>query len=577
MRYDANAFAKLDLQPPKENSHNGWARTQVHEHWQYRAGRTLHYSTWELATTAGQKLEIKLPHHWEFHSLTVNDQVQDVRPSQHLTTPSASTTTSVSTTPTHGDTNLRPSESQLVEFEVPKGTHVRVGLTCSSTEKHTWYTPVVYDRPEISWSVLDSRAAVWLPKSRWATQGWPKLAGTWQQRFCPQQWWHLLSFHPGSVPQDSASGDAERSSMREQSADILPELEQTSGRSIPNYGWWKLEFDDRATAPSLWVVDQSLAGAISLSLFLCFCIIITLACAGSWLRWWTCWIVTVSVLALIPAQLLFIAQLFALGLIASSLARLARATVQRSRAAGVKHRYDTVQLSKSLLPKSSVMSAWLLATCFFGIPSVSAQPFKTGLKDKREVFGILIPVDEKYKVAGEYVYISPRLYGLLRNSDRNETQTSEVRIASAIYSLGISNDLINADNTVGDVTVELSIQATQADAELRLPFLRSEVTLVRAVQDSQSLIIGDRIRQETDGIVWRAADVDRHSMRLILRPRMVTQREGRGNYRSTFRLYRPLVARSKVKRSATCAISLSNPLVELRRKHSALWQCVWAR
>ncbi len=83
-------------------------------------------------------------------------------------------------------------------------------------------------------------------------------------------------------------------------------------------------------------------------------------------------------------------------------------------------------------------------------------------------------------------------------------------------------------NTASDVQVELNVQASTADAELRLPFLRSEVTLVRAVMDSQTLILGDRIRQDSEAILWRAQDTERHILRLILRPRALTQREGRG-------------------------------------------------
>ncbi len=134
----------------------------------------------------------------------------------------------------------------------------------------------------------------------------------------------------------------------------------------------------------------------------------------------------------------------------------------------------------------------------------------------------------------ESTSISPRFYGLLKNTDQTESKSREVRIANAIYSLTISNDLVNSTKYGRRFDCRLSVQATAADAELRLPFVRSEATLVRAVIDSQSLVLGDRIRQESEGVIWRASDTDRHTLRLILRPRSLTQREGRGSYRWPF-------------------------------------------
>ncbi len=513
MRYDANALAKVDLQPQWDATKVGWAISQLHEHWQFRAGRILHRSTWNLATPTAQSLDFVLPPHWEFQSLSINnlDQTAELTLQNSILNGAAETSAN--------------SGAQRLTAVIPKGSRVQVQLICSSTTTESWSKPIVYEAPKLPLAVLESRSQVWFPNGRWATAGWPVVSGSWEERLCPRQWWRLLSFQPGPTAEQL---DPIRDAIpSQQSEDVFPEFEKANHPIVSKNNWWKLEFDGSIETPRVWVIDQSIAGAACLCLFLLLCMAISLICGMHWRRWWTAWMAVGTALAVVPAWGLWPLQMFALALIASTLVRLARTTAQRSRAAAIK-RYDSMQLSKSLLPRSAVVSLWLWLGVVCSAPSALAQPAKNGVKPKREVFGILIPVDENYKVSGEFVYISPRLFGLLSNSNQSDSLSSEVRVSNAIYSLSISNDLVNLTNTVGDVTVEFNVQATVPDAELRLPFSRSESTLVRASLDSQSLIQGDRIRQESDSIVWRATDSERHTLRLTLRPRLVSQREGRG-------------------------------------------------
>ncbi len=83
---------------------------------------------------------------------------------------------------------------------------------------------------------------------------------------------------------------------------------------------------------------------------------------------------------------------------------------------------------------------------------------------------------------------------------------------------------------MGDLTVEMTVQASRADAELRLPFAKNEVMLQRAFLDSQIMTLGERIRQDSDAIVWRAPGTEPHTLRMSLRPRSTSQREGRGYF-----------------------------------------------
>ncbi len=539
VRYDAGAFGKVDLQPEAAAGRGGWAHSQLHEHWQYRAGRTLHRSVWELASPALQKIELAIPPHWEFQTLSINQENQTLA----TMIQDGAASDEKSGTPTAG--------WQQVSVTLPKGNRVRMEVICSSTNTNAWYQPLVIEQPELPLPVLNSRTAVWFPQSRWATLGWPQIVGTWEERFCPRQWWQRLGLQPGPIQRQPAGDESEPN------ADILPELERANSQIIAKNVWWKIDIDQGSLPVRIWAIDQSLAGAVCLCAFLLLSMVISLFGGIHATRWLTMWMLIGLALAIAPPVCLLPIQLVALALCASTLVRLARSTAQRSRTAMSK-RMDSMHLSKSMLPRSGVVSGWLLLASTFGLPAAMAQPFKNAGKEKREVFGILIPVDDKYKVAGEYVYISPRLYGLLRNSNQTEAQTSEVRVASAIYSLSVSNDLVNSTNTVGDVTVELAVQATVADAELRLPYLRSEATLVRAVLDSQSLIQGDRIRQESDYIAWRAADSDRHTLRLTLRPRSVTQREGRGQ----LSLNIPAIPTSRLELQSESVLDLREIVVE---------------
>ena len=500
LRYDTSAFAKIDLQPQAKVEKTGWAYSQVHEHWQFNAGRTLHRSSWDIANPTARVIEFMVPAAWQFQSLIVNHEEQ-----------------SLAGAPQHASLN-----DQRLSVAVPKGNHVHVEIICSEAGLSSWFQPTIYREPKSPLSALESRSVVWFPNSRWATAEWPVASGDWASRFCPPRWWKLLSFQPGPTQPLTTVAKSEQASV-----DIFPDLEREQFQVTGKNGWWKLEFDESTGAPRVWSIEQSLVGSICLCLFLALCIGWLLACGAQWRRWLASCILVGAAVAFVPNSVLLPTQLIALSLMASMLVRLARAIVQKSRAVSVK-RSDSLQLSRSSLPRSGVITSalWIVAT--IGLPMASAQPFKSGLKEKREVFGILIPVDDKYKVAGEFAYISPRLYSLLRNANENEPTTREVRIASAVYSLTITNDLVNSMNTTGDVTVELAVQAGSAEGELRLPFLRSEASLVRALLDSQSLILGDRIRQESDSIIWRVTDSERHTLRLTLRPRALVQREGRG-------------------------------------------------
>ncbi len=118
------------------------------------------------------------------------------------------------------------SKWQTLIATVPKGERVRMQLICSSLDARPWYRPIVYEHPQLPLSALKSQSVIWFPKSCWATPGWPTIAGDWQDRFCPRQWWRLLSFQPGSISPEATSraNDDQRTTSFQSSSGPVTEL-----------------------------------------------------------------------------------------------------------------------------------------------------------------------------------------------------------------------------------------------------------------------------------------------------------------------------------------------------------------
>ncbi|MGN6545909.1 MAG: hypothetical protein ACTHK7_12720, partial [Aureliella sp.] len=231
---------------------------------------------------------------------------------------------------------------------------------------------------------------------------------------------------------------------------------------------------------------------------------------------------------LVPAVLLPLFQLLALALVGATLVRISVAVMQRSQRSPKSR--DGSPLSGASLRRVATGSGLGLAL-LCAIPSpAQAQPLSPSDGEEREkIFGILIPVDSDLKVAGNYVYVPTRLSRLLSNSNQQETNNSGVAVQAAFYLLRISNDQVTMTSSVGELTAELTIHSPRPDAELRLPFSSQELKLQRAFLDSQELFVGERLKQDGDGTVWRSSDADRHTLRLVFRPTSVVEKDGRGS------------------------------------------------
>ncbi|MCC6508541.1 MAG: hypothetical protein IT423_05515, partial [Pirellulaceae bacterium] len=504
-RYDPNVLSQLTLTRQFAKSRGGWAHGQRHEHWQHHAGRTVHRTSWDLALPTAQWIDFRLPSTWDFQSLIVDGQVMDV------------------------GSPVVATDSQRLRVRMPSGNHLSVQLNCTGRHLNAWPQTNNYAEPSCGLPALQTQRMIWFPPGALAGEVWPaSRPASWSDRFWPQAWWQLLGFDPWAAS-GQAAGQASKASQpsADSTVDGHPVLAMFDRSEYVQGNWWALALTD--SQAQVWTIDRTLAGSIMLCTFLIMAVVIYLACGTSLTRWW--WLGTLLglTLCLVPMAWLLPFQLLTLATVAAALMRLSQLVILCSRP--VNRRSDSVHSGRVSMIRTGTtgLGIWLLLT---GItPSTCyAQPLLPApQRERKEIFGILIPVDDQSQVAGEYVYVPPRLYGLLSNSKPADTKNAVVSVSAAYYSFSITNDPVGFVNSVGDITVELTVQSTRADTELRLPFLKNELLLQRAFLDSQTMTVGDRVRQEADAIWWRAADTERHTMRLVLRPRSINQKDGRGS------------------------------------------------
>lgn len=495
-RYDPNVITRIQLEKPLEKTRGAWVRKEIHQHWQHSGGRAIHRTSWEVSMPSSRVVELALPAGWNFDELTIDGRAIDVG----------------------------ASPGHQIRTRFPEGSLVRVNLQCSSQHSGGWYQWTKYDQPQSGLPVLHTHSIAWFPGSVIAGQGLPQAGNTsWPERLIPRWWWRWLSVDPWSADGHLTSSVGPRVTA----LDSHPILELLTQPEFIQGNWWPLELNTHSTRAPVWYAYRSLAGSMLFAMFLVLAALIYASCASHVFRWWILWTATIVSLCIVPATLLPLSQLLSLALVAATLVRFSVLVIQRSRPPV--RRPDGAAHSFQSAWRSSAMS--VLALFGFGLVAepVAAQALsRTAARDREEIFGILIPVDSEFKVAGEYVYVPTRLYGLLNNTNQQDTKNSTVAVMAAFYSLSINNDPATLASSVGELTVELRVQAGRIDSELRLPFAKSELQLQRAYLGTQTLPIGEHLRPEGEVLTWRATDTERHTLRLVFRPRNITQKDGRG-------------------------------------------------
>lgn len=496
-RYDPNMVSHLHLQQPSETTSGAWIRQSHHEHWHHSGGQSLHRTSWDIVLPVSRVLEITLPADWDFESLSVDGLPLEVE-----------------------------RENRQLRVVLAESNSVLVDLECSSPTKSGWWGRMKFEEPVTTLPVLAARRIAWFPGTVVADKSWPSPKNVaWADRLTPAAWWRWLSIDPWH---DLISGRP-GSSQAQLALDSHPVLDGLSDAKPLRGNWWPLELDPMPSSRSVWYVERSLLSTLMLAVSLGLGAAIYCSCGLQLLRWWITFTTVALLVCLAPEFLLLPVQLVALALGGAALVRASFVVMARSRPKPkTKETYPSSMAA--IIPRST--STLVLAAVCFAAPACTAlaQPLSTSEdRVREEIFGILIPIDSDFQMAGDYVYVPTRLSRLLSNSNQTEAANPVVAVQAAFYSLRVSNDPVTLASSVGELTAELTIQASRADAELRLPYQGRDLQLQRAFLDSQEIYEGQRLKHDADQLTWRATDADRHTLRLVFRPRMIVEREGRGS------------------------------------------------
>lgn len=499
-RYDPNLVSHLRMQPPAVPAGGPWVRLALHEHWYRGGGRSQHRTAWQFALPNSRFQQFTLPEDWDFESLSVNGEM-------------------IST--------VEQSGGQL-RVQLPEGDAVRVELISSSYTPSSWLEAINFEEPESHMPTQETRRIAWFPGTIIAHSGWPaRKHVAWAERWWPHAWWRWLGVDPWhDLVSPRSSEGLTVDAFHGKGLDRNPVLALLSDSAPVGGNWWALALDPQPGHDNLWHADRSLASSLVLAIVLIAGSLVTWVCGRRLERWWLLVTLVAIALCVVPESALMPVQLIALAVAAAALVRLSFTVMSRTRPPAKSkesHPSSLVSLTRSastLVLLTAIVAAWS--------SPLQAQPLSDeDARDREEIFGILIPVDSDFQMAGDYVYVPTRLSRLLSNTNQPDLKSLGVAVQAAFYTLRVSNDPVTLTSSVGEITVELTIQAMRAEAELRLPFAARELQLQRAFLDSQEIFLGPRLRHD-NMLTWRAAAADRHTLRLVFRPRMIVEKDGRG-------------------------------------------------
>ena len=497
-RYDPNVVSHLAIVQSTERNRGTWIRQAVHEHWRHNGGRYVHRTAWNIVLPTSQVIRVKLPDRWQLDSVAVDGLAVSL---------------------------LGQTAQHSINLSLPQGDSVRVDLQCSSQDAESWWGLKDLEEPESGLAARDVRRVLWFPGTIFASAGWPSSHArhaTWTERLLPSAWWQWISVDPWQ----RLVADQTFDSVESAQADTHPVLAMLSASPPLKGNWWSLELGPNAARKQVWHAERSLLSCALLAVTLVVATAVVSLCRLHVSRWFALSTATLMALCIVPASLLMPVQLLALGVSTAILVRLSFVVMARSRPVSKGRDANTSSLAPAR-PISTAVLALIAAASFTS--AASGQPLAADETQVREeIFGILIPVDSDLKMAGDYVYVPTRLSRLLSNVNQQDVKNSSVTVQAAFYSLRISTDPDSLTSSVGEITAELTIQPTQADAELRLQFAGRELQLQRAFLDSQEIFQGQRLKHDGDVLTWRSSDADSHTLRLVFRPKSIVEKDGRG-------------------------------------------------
>ncbi len=490
-RLEAGSRPELQVDGKSTAKHASWAWSEALQHSLWDNGLIRHEVQWSIEATSREPIEVQLPHGWRIDELSIDGvPVASVAHSSH------------------------------VLLDIPPMATAQVSMSCTSRQDRLgWLNYTRLDRPTLSVPILEARQAWAMPPSR---TGLPLLSpaapatethGRLIDRLLPSAAWNLLA--PTGRVDPAATAFIE----------------------------WDTAFS------GLWTIRRTALAALSLACALIAASLFWIILGGSVKRWWLMIAVAAVALIVVPLWLLPLVQLLSLSLLMAAFLRLGCVVCRlRDNGSSYRGRSSVVSGLKSA-PATSLLLLALVGSPAFGqtdlsdtfslsnpaakrAPAASLNgPASSGAANKeKEIFSVLIPIDEAGEVSGAYAYAPTRLLELLDGGEAN-SRSETPRILSADYTLRLKRSVLGQPDHLQELSAEFHLLVTQADTAIHLPFLSDQLLLQSGQAAGQELHVGGLgLEQERDAVVFRPTSVGTVRLQLQFEPLSVAQSNNQAKF-----------------------------------------------
>lgn len=533
-RVDAGSGRFLEINQKPLSALSSWAWTESVHHRLLDNGVIRHECQWLVEAAQSKPIEFAFPSNWHLEEILID-----------------------------GRSNETQLENGTLRLDLPLGESTLVSMTCvTHRSSPNWLSYSTLSAPVLSIPILESRKTLSVPPSRiqlsslsatwYQTGATPKLL----QRLFPSNWWNWLGLSAGGLTQLNIS-DAKKTE--------LP-VDRSSAQFDPVTGWRLIELPDSLDAQremvGVWTMLRTALSALTLSLVLILATGFWSVLGRSVRAWWLSIAMSAGALVLAPLWLLPFIQVASLALLLAALFRMGWVACRigegqlrprsRSSIIGPTHNSSTMtllvlcsllgmagksgqaqppsapQANESVESNESALSSGLMGRRPISggsLGPVSANAAGGNALDQpKEIFGVLIPIDEEGNVSGAYAYAPTRLLELLSDASGSTTGLLPPRITSADYTLRMRRSLLGQPDQLQELSVTLQLNIPQADVELQLPFNNSQLRLLSGNVAGQELFVGGRgLYQNANAIFFRSSSTGKVRLQLQFEPRSVEQ------------------------------------------------------
>lgn len=515
-RLEATNSQLLEVRPASRAALEGWLWKESIEHRLWDDGSREHRVVWDLEVSEQSSLNFQLPTGWNLERVLIDGQAMDngqgPQPPQALYSQADSAAV---------------SGMQSMVLQVPTNHRSLIVLECSSQLMASGGTlPVLTQvhlaKPRVSsLPTFESRSRVYIAPSNIALSSLPKTNASLKlsDRLLPRQWWSLLA--PRAFTETTWNQNAFDSADRELRNTQRPA--ETAGRATEAgwdlNGWSRVDISedtselaaDGSQSISLWVIDRAALRGLLTAAVLFLGVGFWNLIGRATRLWWLVLALLAVLVILVPREWLLWSQLLLLASVMAAFGRLLQVVTRNQRLHKTGESRQVIRVStigRSLL-------VWL-AIIAWGSPTLSAQsaaPVRAGstiqsrslpqlgtnsiemasnaqneagrAASQPQIFGVLLPIDEKANIDGVYAYIPTQLWKLLTAPDTATAKMGPPQILAADYLLRVRPGSSNAE-----LSAEFRVQVTEANSELRLPFRASELALTSGQVNGEQRLIG---------------------------------------------------------------------------------------